>query len=115
MAKVFKTCRVCGKTYEACRTVSVVPGVFRWQEVACSPECGAIYLKKVKESRNAAKVPAKKIEIEETPVEEPAIVEVAEEPATEDVSVEAAEAPEAETDEVEAPELEASDIDPSED
>ena len=30
---------------------SKTPGVFRWQEVACSPECGAIYLQKVNEAR----------------------------------------------------------------
>lgn len=51
MPKVMKNCRVCGKSYEACRTVSKAPGVFRWQEVACSPECGAIYLQKVHEAR----------------------------------------------------------------
>lgn len=42
---------MCGKSYESCRTTHNDPGVFRWQEVACSPECGAIYLQKLKESR----------------------------------------------------------------
>lgn len=51
MPKVMKTCRVCGRPYEACRTVNDALGVFRWQEVACSPECGAIYLRKLNESR----------------------------------------------------------------
>lgn len=60
MAKALKVCRVCGKEYEACRTAATS---FRWQEVACSPECGQIYLKKIEESRRAkepAYVPAKR-------------------------------------------------------
>lgn len=52
MAAAVKTCRVCGKRYEACRTVSNLTGVFRWQEVACSPECGAEYLRRVTEARS---------------------------------------------------------------
>lgn len=51
MASAMKTCRVCGKAYEACHTVRKVAGVFRWQEVACSRECGSIYLAKVAASR----------------------------------------------------------------
>lgn len=50
MPKVMKVCRVCGDTYEACRT-SKVTNTFRWQDVACSPECGAEYLRKIKLSR----------------------------------------------------------------
>ncbi len=46
------TCRVCGRTYECCRSVSPNnDGVFRWQRVACSPECGAEYLRRISESR----------------------------------------------------------------
>lgn len=45
------TCRVCGKEYEPCRTAIKNPNVFHWQEVACSPKCGAEYLQRVKESR----------------------------------------------------------------
>lgn len=44
-------CRVCGKAYKPCRTV-VQNGVFRWQAVACSPECGAEYLRRIEESRS---------------------------------------------------------------
>lgn len=51
MASTVKKCRVCGKEYEACRSANRAAGVFRWQEVACSPECGAIYLQRVEESR----------------------------------------------------------------
>lgn len=56
MASVNKTCRVCGKEYEACRSAHREAGVFRWQEVACSPECGTIYLSKIIESRKSANV-----------------------------------------------------------
>ena len=51
MATAMKVCRVCGKEYEACHTLKRVAGVFRWQEVACSPECGSIYLAKIEASR----------------------------------------------------------------
>ena len=51
MATAMMKCRVCGKEYEACRTLKRVAGVFRWQEVACSPECGSIYLAKIEASR----------------------------------------------------------------
>ena len=39
------------KEYEACRSANRAAGVFRWQEVACSPECGSIYLQQINESR----------------------------------------------------------------
>ena len=51
MATAIKVCRVGGKEYEACHTLKRVAGVFRWQEVACSPECGSIYLAKIEASR----------------------------------------------------------------
>lgn len=52
MATAVKMCRVCGKKYEACRTMmNRAAGVFRWQEVACSPECGAEYLRRITETR----------------------------------------------------------------
>lgn len=46
----FAKCRVCGKEYTPCRT-AVANGVFRWQAVSCSPECGAEYLRRIEESR----------------------------------------------------------------
>ena len=46
-----KQCRVCGKEYESCRTHASRNGVFRWREVACSPECGSVYLQRIQESR----------------------------------------------------------------
>lgn len=52
MAKATKICKVCGKEYEYCHTARKTAGVFRWQDVACSPEHGSIYLAKVLESRS---------------------------------------------------------------
>lgn len=43
-------CRVCGKVYDACNSQPVF-GEFRWKDVACSPECGAEYLRRIRESR----------------------------------------------------------------
>lgn len=51
MATAIFKCRVCGKEYEACRSAKRVDGVFRWQDVACSPEHGATYLSLIRESR----------------------------------------------------------------
>ena len=59
MASAWKKCRVCGKEYEACRNLNRIAGVFRWQEVACSPECGAEYLRQIMESRGEAPVAEK--------------------------------------------------------
>ena len=46
-----RICRVCGKPYEACHSLAPVITTFRWQEVACSPECGAEYLRRILISR----------------------------------------------------------------
>ena len=51
MSKAIKTCRVCGKKYEGCKTFAKLTDIFRWQEVACSPECGSVYLSRVMEAR----------------------------------------------------------------
>lgn len=53
MAKVMKECRVCGKKYEACHTPNT-SGIFRWRDVACSIECGRIYLERIEQSRQPA-------------------------------------------------------------
>ncbi len=58
-----RKCRVCGKEYEACRTNKKDVGGFNWKEVACSPECGAEYLRLVQEARN----PAPKMKQRRTP------------------------------------------------
>lgn len=91
MATAVKRCRVCGKEYEACRSANRAAGVFRWQEVACSPECGAAYLERINESRNTVNAQEKSKHKKEIPqpVVEPvvetvfeAVVET-EEPASE--------------------------------
>ena len=51
MLTALKKCRVCGKDYEACHTVRKDSSTFRWQEVACSPECGNVYLERIMQSR----------------------------------------------------------------
>lgn len=47
MPAVKKICRVCGKEYEGCKTPHPIDNTFRWQDVACSKECGAEYLRSV--------------------------------------------------------------------
>ena len=54
MTTAIKKCRVCGKEYEASRSARRGDGVFRWREVACSPEHGAIYLAEVLAARSQA-------------------------------------------------------------
>lgn len=54
MPKVKRVCRVCGKEYSACCTPNW--GVFRWQDVACSYECGQAYLIRVTAMRDASRV-----------------------------------------------------------
>lgn len=52
MTKATKRCRICGKEYESCMSaINNRDGVFRWQEVACCPEHGAEYLRRVLEAR----------------------------------------------------------------
>lgn len=51
MATVTKVCRVCGCTYKACHTLAPAGSSFRWQEVACSPECGEKYVANILASR----------------------------------------------------------------
>lgn len=53
MPKHIKICRICGKEYEACRSSHRSDTTFRWQDVACSIECGMKYLKKIEESRKS--------------------------------------------------------------
>ena len=52
MRKTFtRICKNCGKEYETCLTPKYAPGEYRWQDVACSPECGAAYLAAVLRGR----------------------------------------------------------------
>lgn len=52
MATATRRCKVCGVEYPYCKTV-VKSGVFRYQDVACCPEHGSIYLARVQASRDA--------------------------------------------------------------
>lgn len=51
MATGYKICKVCGKKYEYCMT-NRRADIFRWQDVSCSPECGAIYFARIAASRS---------------------------------------------------------------
>ena len=50
MSTAIKKCKVCGVEYPYCKTV-VKDGTFRYQDVACCPEHGSIYLAQIMESR----------------------------------------------------------------
>lgn len=60
MATATKICKVCGKEYEYCHTIRRVDGIFRYQDVACCPEHGSIYLQRVIASRAEDTEPVKK-------------------------------------------------------
>lgn len=47
-------CKVCGKEYEPCRTVRNGDETFNWKAVACSPECGEEYFRRIIASRTKA-------------------------------------------------------------
>lgn len=77
MATAVKKCRVCGKQYEACHTMmNRAAGVFRWQEVACCPECGAEYLRRIIEMRNPAPPGPKRGQRRKTTIELPVTQEI---------------------------------------
>ena len=69
MATATKIYRVCGKEYEYCHTARKVAGIFRWQDVACSPEHGTVYLSKIRESRNPVKTEDSTATIEDNSAE----------------------------------------------
>ena len=52
MPKGIKQCKVCGRDYEYCRTLYPNNSIYRWQDVACCAEHGAIYFARVMEARN---------------------------------------------------------------
>lgn len=47
IAKVTRICKTCGKEYETCPNARDLNNPYRWQDVACSPECGAKYFYEV--------------------------------------------------------------------
>ena len=70
MPKVTKICKTCGKEYEACHTPN--PGIFRWRDVACSPECAAEYFRAVEIARGNIVEEQPAVEVPEV-VAEPAV------------------------------------------
>lgn len=51
MAARTVSCRVCGKEFVPCNKPSSALGAFNYRAVACSPECGTEYLRRVQEAR----------------------------------------------------------------
>ena len=51
MAKRTAVCRVCGKQFVPCNKSSASLGAFNYHSIACSPECGVEYLRRVQEAR----------------------------------------------------------------
>lgn len=49
-------CRVCGKPFVPCNKTSSALGAFNYHSVACSPECGAEYLRRVQVARQKTSV-----------------------------------------------------------
>lgn len=47
-------CRVCGKMFVPCNKPSNVIGAFNYRSLACSPECGAEYLRRVQAARQTS-------------------------------------------------------------
>jgi hypothetical protein len=46
-----RTCKVCGREYDYCKTWNNT-NKFRWQDVACTPACGEKYFALIEASRN---------------------------------------------------------------
>lgn len=60
MARVLKKCKVCGKEYEYCHTL--LPGVFRWQDVACCHEHALTYFAQCEAARNESSTEEQRVE-----------------------------------------------------
>lgn len=67
MVSATRVCKVCGKEYPYCITLRQITGTFRWQDVACSPEHGSIYLNSVLAARGQAVVQQESNSAESTP------------------------------------------------
>lgn len=83
MPRVTKICRVCGKEYKACSTPNTIDA-FRWQDVACSRECGEAYFRAVMAAREETLKPADTV-VEEAPA---VAVEAFVEPDEEEIGTE---------------------------
>lgn len=51
MPKGKRKCKICGKEYDYCKT-ELPANIFRWQDVACSRECGVKYFARVEAARS---------------------------------------------------------------
>ena len=81
MEKGIGICKVCGKQYEYCKTPNY-DDKFRWQDVACCEEHGAIYFKQVEEARARARREAEEAEAIDKlkDIDEPSSVVMEDEP-----------------------------------
>ena len=103
MEKGVRICKVCGKEYPYCKTFRS-SDIFRYQDVACSPECGEKYFKKILESR-MEKIPEDTEPVKEVPKKKSrkakkAPVDIQEEPPVEESSDIAEDKPEDDTEEI---------------
>lgn len=57
MEKTTRICKICGREYPFCYTVRH-DNAFRWQDVACCPEHGTEYFKRVQIARGQLNEPA---------------------------------------------------------
>lgn len=74
MANNTAACRVCGKEFVPCGKSAAEIGAFNYREVACSPECGQEYLRRVLEGRKP-KIVEPIVEVVEIAIEEPVAVQ----------------------------------------
>lgn len=49
-------CRICGKLFVPCNKTSRALGAFNYREVACSPECGSEYFRRVEAARQQSSI-----------------------------------------------------------
>lgn len=71
-------CRVCGKMFVPCNKPSAVIGAFNYHSLACSPECGAEYLRRVQAARQesvANKAPDAIVSTDESKAEDETVKE----------------------------------------
>ena len=74
MKNMTKICRICGKEYKACKTQLSNRDKFNWRAVACSPECGREYFRRVLEERaKTARAAADENAVAATPAETPVV------------------------------------------
>lgn len=78
MPSGIKICKICGKEYPYCHTVT--NDKFRWQDVACCKEHAIEYFSIIEASRAGGAAPDTKVEKEEIKEVETTSVKEAEEP-----------------------------------